>query len=44
MGDGGERTTTHEDGADGIDEVMHRIDVGGQVGPMGHGANGGEET
>ena len=23
---------------------MHRVDVGGQVGPVGHGARGGEEA
>ena len=36
--------TSYEDGADGIDEVVHGIDVGGQVSPVGHGAGGGEES
>ena len=39
-----ETATTDEDGADGIDEVVHGIDVGGRIGPVGHGAGGCEET
>ena len=33
-----------EDGADGIDEIVHGVDVGGEVGQCGHGAGGGEEA
>ena len=53
-GDGGEGehlmddavhvAATDKDGADGIDEIMHGIDVGGEVSQVGHGARGGEET
>ncbi len=38
MGDGLEGAASDKDGANGIDEVMHGIDVGGQIGPVGHGA------
>ena len=44
MGYGREAATAKEDGADGIDEVVHGVDVGGEVGPVGHGADGGEES
>ena len=44
MGDVGEVTAADEDGAHGIDEVVHGVDVGGQVGPVGHGACGREES
>ena len=44
MGDGGEASASDEDGADGIDEVVHGIDVGGQIGPLRHGARGGEKA
>ena len=33
-----------EDGADGLDEVVHRIDVGAGIGQCGHGARGSEEA
>ena len=33
-----------EDGADGVDEVVHGVDVGSEVSPFRHGARGGEET
>ena len=39
-----EAAATDEDGADGIDEVVHGIDIGGEVGPLRHRARGGEET
>ena len=39
-----ESAATNEDGADGIDEIVHGVDVGGQVGPVGHGARRGEES
>ena len=39
-----ESAATDEDRADGIDEIVHRVDVGGQIGPVGHGARGGEEA
>ena len=35
---------TDEDGADGLDEVVHGVDVGGKIGPLGHGARGGEKS
>ena len=44
MGDGLQPATSHEDGTDGISEVVHGVDVGGQVGPVGHGARRGEES
>ena len=36
--------TADEHGADGIDEIVHGVDVGGQIGPLGHGARGGEKS
>lgn len=39
-----ETAATDEDGADGIDEIVHGVDIGGQVGPVGHGARRGEEA
>ena len=44
MGHFVETAATDEDGADGIDEVVHGIDIGGEVGPLRHRARGGEET
>ena len=44
MGDCLESAASDEDGADGVDEVVHRVDVGGQIGPVGHGAGGCEES
>ena len=44
VGDVGKTAATDEHGADGIDEIMHRVDIGGQVGPGGHGTGGGEQT
>ena len=44
MGYGLETAATYEDGADSIDKVVRRIDVSGQIGPVGHGACGSEET
>ena len=43
MGNAGEASTTNEDGADGVDEIVHGVDVGGQVRPVGHGARRREE-
>ena len=37
-------TSTNKDSADGIDEVVHGIDVGGQISPLRHGARGGEKA
>ena len=39
-----EAAATDEDGADGIDEVVHGIDVGGGIGPIGHRTRGGEQA
>ena len=39
-----EAAATDENGADGVDEVVHGVDVGGQVGQVWHGAGRGEET
>ena len=39
-----ETTTTNEYGSDSIDEVVHRVDVGGQVSPVWHRARWSEET
>ncbi len=44
MGDCMEGAASDEDGADGVDEVVHRVDVGGQIGPMRHGARRREEA
>lgn len=33
MGDGSETTPTHKDGTDGINEIVHRIDIGGGIRP-----------
>ena len=44
MGNVSESSTADEDRADGVDEIMHGIDVGSGVGPFGHAARGGEET
>ena len=44
MGDVCEVATTHIDGADGIDEVVHGVDVGGEVGQLRHGACRCEES
>ena len=44
MGHIAETTATDKDGADGVDEIVHGVDVGGQVGPVWHGARGGEES
>ena len=53
-GDGGEgnylmpdalqTAAADEDGADGLDEVVHGVDVGAGIGQGGHGARGGEKT
>ena len=37
-------TTADEDSADGIDEIVHGVDVGGEIGPLGHRARGGEKS
>ena len=37
-------STTDEDGADGINEVVHGVDIGGKIRPLGHGARGGEKS
>ena len=37
-----ETAATDEDGADGIDEIVHGVDVGGQIGPLGHRSCRGE--
>ena len=39
-----EGAAADEDGTDGLDEVVHRIDVGAGVGQCGHGTGGGEEA
>ena len=44
VGDGLEGAASDEDGANGIDEVVHRVDVGSQIGPMRHGACRREEA
>lgn len=36
--------TSDKHGADRIDKVVHGINVGGEIGPVGHGARGGEES
>ena len=37
-------TSTDKDGADGIDEIVHGVDIGGQISPLGHRARRGEKT
>ena len=32
MSDIGKRTTSDKDGAHGIDEIVHGVDIGGQIG------------
>ena len=32
-----EGAAADEDGADGIDEVVHGVDIGGELGPFWHG-------
>ena len=44
MGDALETSTTNEDGTDGIDKVVHRIDISGKISPIGHRSNRSEET
>ena len=44
MGDALQVATTYENGANGIDEIAHRIDVGGGICPRRHGAGWGEES
>ena len=44
MGYAAEVAATDKNGADGISEIVHGINVGGQVGPVGHGAHGGEKS
>ncbi len=44
MGDGLQAATSYEDGANGISEVVHGIDVGCQIGSVGHRTDRGEET
>ena len=44
MGSFVQPTTTDKDGADGINEVVHGVDVGGQIRPLGHGSRRGEKS
>ena len=44
MGNIAEATATDEYGADGIDEVVHGVDVCGGVCPVWHGTSRGEES
>ena len=44
MGDVLDAAAANEDGANGLDEVVHRVDVGRQIGPVGHGARGREKA
>ena len=44
MGDVLDAAATNENGANGLDEVVHRVDVGREIGPVGHGARGREES
>ena len=37
-------TTADKYGANGLDEVVHGIDVGGEIGQLGHGARGCKEA
>ena len=36
--------TADEDGADGVDEIVHGVDVGAEVCPVRHGARRREES
>ena len=38
MSNGCKTSTTDEDGTDSIDKIVHGIDIGGHIGPRGHGA------
>ena len=44
MGDGLQAAAPDEDGAYGIGKIVHGVDIGGQVSPVGHGAYRGEES
>ena len=44
MGSFVQPTTTDEDGADGINEVVHGVDIGGKIRPLGHGSRRGEKS
>ena len=44
MGDGLQAATSYEDGTDGISEIVHGINIGGQIGPVGHRAHRGKES
>ena len=44
MGDAQEITTSDEDGTDGINEIVHRIDIRGKISPIWHRTHRGKET
>ena len=44
VGNAVETATTDKDRADAIDKIVHRVDVGGEVCQLGHGARGGEQA
>ena len=44
VGDVAEIAASDENRTDGIDKVMHGIDVGGEIGQVGHRTHGGEES
>ena len=44
MGDALECAATDEDGTDGINEIVHGVDIGGQIGPRGHATGGRKQT
>ena len=44
VGNAMEIAPAHEDGADGLHEIVHGIDVGGEICQVGHGARGGEQA
>ena len=44
MSDAAESSATYKHCAHGIDEVVHGVDVGSGIRPVGHGAGGGEKS
>ena len=44
MGNTLETAAAHKHGADALHEVVHGIDIGGEIGQVGHGASGSEQA
>ena len=44
MGNAAKAATTYKDGTHSIDEVVHGIDIGSEISPVGHGARWGKQA